>query len=85
MKDINNFIYERLTINNINDGDKFEVKCRKTYKDLGFTQRRTYNGICKIDNSDMKKMFIKNDDGKDIEFFSGIRFNGTFDIIKILN
>ena len=33
----------------------------------------------------MKKMFIKNDDGKDIEFFPGIRFNGTFDIIKILN
>ena len=26
MKDINNFIYERLTINNVNDGDKFEVK-----------------------------------------------------------
>ncbi len=44
MKDINNFIFERLTINNINVGDKFEVKCRKTY-----------NGICKIDNSDMKK------------------------------
>ena len=73
----------RLIASNINDGDTFEVKCKKSYKDAGFTQRRIYNGICKLDKNEMKTFIVKNDRNEDITFFQGIRFNGTFQIINI--